>query len=111
MPGVVTEIGWQPIDSAPKDGTEFQGWFAKFGWEPRCRIRNGVMETLSYNRLECAMEFSEITDDMIATHWKPIPEEPTPAHLLGDSRDWPAGLEIGFEGGFMARALKALPDE
>jgi hypothetical protein len=65
--------GWQPIETAPRDGTEFQAWVEKYGWEPKARV-NPDSEAI------------EIWDDeegwatrrhMTSAHWRPLPEPPT----------------------------------
>ena len=51
--------GWQPIDTAPRDGTEFVGWTAKDGLalehgevESRCRIEEKTGEHQFWTRLD-----------------------------------------------------------
>jgi hypothetical protein len=65
--------GWQPIETAPKDGTEFQGWVGQ--WEPRCRF-NPESETFeTWGRVD----YDEDGWDVFvpATHWMPPPDPPS----------------------------------
>ena len=66
---------WQPIETAPKDGTEVQIWAAE--WYPRARYgmrdgRDGWYEEYYNDDWRCY----EKTPIYEASHWMPLP--PTP---------------------------------
>lgn len=82
----VGEGGWQPIETAPKDGTEFQAWlygdphpaaarFANGWWEPRCRFdpESGAIQV--WGRIDYDQEGWE---DYYPTRllWMPLPSPP-----------------------------------
>jgi hypothetical protein len=74
----ITE-GWQPIETAPKDGTEFQAWaeHASGGvWLPQCRINpdNGAFEI--WGRVDYDIDGWDLIPHLIETHWMPLPEPP-----------------------------------
>jgi hypothetical protein len=66
-------FGWQPIETAPKDGTQILLWIT--GIEPRPRIsfwsergsESGWYSVQSHHFIAT-----------IVTHWMPLPEAPTP---------------------------------
>lgn len=71
------EMGeWQPIETAPKDGTHILGWAKRFAcpraiyWQP-CGDRN-------YPHPEGGFWLSVIgkKHSGLATHWMPLPEPP-----------------------------------
>lgn len=70
-------VAWQPIETAPRDGTEFQAWFVLEGsnegfWEPQCRFEPETGEFM------VLMEFGWDTYPAATpTHWMPIPSSPT----------------------------------
>lgn len=88
---------WQPIKTAPKDGTKIDLW--------RVRLEYGTAETFDGERIPNAFwgepyygndrkyddawvhwdggrtEEVEITDAYLVTHWMPLPEPP--AHSKG----------------------------
>lgn len=53
----MSKLVWREISTAPKDGTEFQGWFVTQSgdgfWEPRCRYNEdgniGVWGRIDYD--------------------------------------------------------------
>lgn len=89
---------WQPIETAPTDGTPFQAWLvrglsvADGWWEPRCRfvLDDGepcleVFQPHSSGRMvgegewlydETAFAFTCLADQPLATHWMPLPNGP-----------------------------------
>ena len=76
--------GWQPIETAPKDGTEFQSWETHFQsapissgwWEPRARINpeTGLYEC--HGRVDYDQDGWESCLEITATHWMPQPTCP-----------------------------------
>ena len=61
---------WQPIETAPKDGTEFLAWDGLM--IETCWFKDGVLLASWDNQ-----RFSCDTDvDCDATHWMPLPEPP-----------------------------------
>lgn len=67
---------WQPIASAPQDGTEFQVWCGQYGWEPRARVNpeTGALEL--WGRVDYDEEGWDVYPHMPATHWMPHPQSP-----------------------------------
>lgn len=67
---------WQPIETAPRDGTEFQAWIGN--WEPRCRFNeDGTFQI--WGRIDYDIEGWDYYPSAIATHWMPLPEPPEAA--------------------------------
>ena len=64
---------WQPIETAPRDGTEFQGWVqyseASSGWHPFMRYHEGDFQ--SYDEY-----FEDWMYSLNPTHWMPRPLPP-----------------------------------
>ena len=68
--------GWQPIETAPRDGTEVDLWFHPYTgrcrrlpdmwWNPRMGWRNGSLSTVIHGSEEGTR----------ITHWRPIPGGP-----------------------------------
>jgi len=62
---------WQPIETAPKDGTEFLGYHPKYGW----------IGTVRFDEPNDSLP-KEVTLDHLfmihvnCTHWMPLPEPP-----------------------------------
>lgn len=78
---------WQPIESAPRDGTEIQLW-AKGEWFPNahwCRSKLGWYEEY-WDAHWCSYSESGIYN---ATHWMPLPTPPsftsTPAEPMREA--------------------------
>ena len=74
----VKPTGWQPIETAPKDGTDFDVW-TKFG-----RIADCMFAMPTYDRkigiiwktgYDCAGPIYELVTE--PTHWMPLPPPPT----------------------------------
>jgi hypothetical protein len=72
---------WQPIETAPKDGSEFQAWSLCDGWIPRATWTASdsdwakgkvfcVWEQVDYDGIEGWGGGHELT------HWMPLPEAP-----------------------------------
>ena len=72
---------WQPIETAPRDGTEFQAWFTRQGsgwWEPRARWRGDVYNVPEvWGRVDFdTNDWDFAPPDAIPTHWMPLPPPP-----------------------------------
>jgi hypothetical protein len=71
-------MDWQPIETAPKDGAEFQAWVDYRGrgiWEPRCRYDdNGAFQI--WQRVDYDCEGWDTDSYAFPTHWMPLPEPP-----------------------------------
>ena len=69
---------WQPIETAPRDGTEFQAWVVHMGhgyWDWQCRYNeHGAFE--SFGRIDYDMDGWEVSPGT-PTHWMPNPSAPT----------------------------------
>ena len=77
---LIREEAWQPIETAPKDGTEFQAWLVDQNdepicWEPRCRFDHHgnfqVWERVDFDLADWDTQFW-----FRPTHWMPQPEPP-----------------------------------
>lgn len=66
--------GWQPIATAPRDGTEFQTWLGF--WEPRCRFKPDTETLEIWGRADYDMDDWVTVPHLTATHWRPLPEPP-----------------------------------
>ena len=87
--------GWQPIDSAPKDGTEIIGaaiqtyegfepliegpWTMRYDDGKWCSSWDGS-EVVCY-MCDFGTDYKELPID--PTRWMPLPELPSPQELLG----------------------------
>jgi hypothetical protein len=69
----VEGLAWRPIDTAPRNGTEFQGWTD--AWEPRCRFNaDGAFEI--WGRVDYDKDGWDIYSHLTPTHWMPYPSRP-----------------------------------
>jgi len=73
-------MAWQLIDTAPRDGTEFQVWVVNrpgYGyWIPTAKYVKETDRLPSAYYFE-AHEWEKITSKAgVATHWQPLPEAP-----------------------------------
>ncbi|MCH4576206.1 hypothetical protein [Achromobacter xylosoxidans] len=81
---------WLPIESAPKDGTEFQAWLHVGLWEPRCRF-NPASEALEiWGRVDYDRDDWDASGHLTATHWMPLPASPgaSTVEKQRPARDW-----------------------
>lgn len=70
---------WQPIETAPKDGTEFQAWIkSQFGdwWEPKCRINPNSEAFEVWGRVDYDYDGWDNDPEWTPTHWMPLPTSP-----------------------------------
>lgn len=67
--------GWRPMESAPKDGTEFQAWTN--AWEPRCRFNPETGAFEIWGRVDYDMDGWDTYPHLIPTHWQHLPASPT----------------------------------
>lgn len=64
--------GWQPIETAPKDGTYILAWdgfgYGVVCWDPDLAGTEAPSQWALYNRFA--------TDALVPTHWQPLPASP-----------------------------------
>lgn len=70
---------WQPIETAPRDGTTFQAWIVNIVgagfWVSGCRYNDdGAFEI--YGRVDYDMYDWAVYSHLTPTHWMPLPEPP-----------------------------------
>ncbi len=72
--------GWQPIETAPKDGTEVD-LFLTTGREPDCFWKDGgwtrTVKDGDYMG-EDGVQIEYPKCNIVATHWMPLPSPPDP---------------------------------
>ena len=68
------DAGWMPIESAPKDGTEFQAWVGS--WEPRCRFNPDTEAFEVWDRVDYDQDGWDACYLDLVTHWQPLPAAP-----------------------------------
>lgn len=71
--------GWQRIETAPRDGSEFQAWVASAdhgGWEPRCRINPETEGFEIWGRVDYDEDGWDTYLHLTPTHWLPQPASP-----------------------------------
>ena len=69
---------WQPIETAPKDGSEFQAWVVNEyhqWWEPRARFVEGSDSFQVFGRVDYDIDDWDYVN-AIPTHWMPHPQPP-----------------------------------
>ncbi|CUK19274.1 Uncharacterised protein [Achromobacter xylosoxidans] len=82
--------GWLPIESAPKDGTEFQAWLNIGLWEPRCRFNPDSEAFEIWGRVDYDRDDWDACGHLTATHWMPRPAAPGAAPGVSTVEDKPA---------------------
>ena len=71
--------GWRTIESAPKDGTEFQAWCVRVDhgqWEPRCRFNPKTEAFEIWGRIDYDADGWDVYPAFEPTHWMPFPLPP-----------------------------------
>jgi hypothetical protein len=77
---------WQPIASAPRDGTEFQAWTVCLNparpclgvWEPRCRFNPDTGAFEVWGRVDYDQDGWDADIGWEPTHCMPFPAAPQP---------------------------------
>jgi hypothetical protein len=77
---ILAAIGWQPIETAPKDGTIVDLWGPKFNrdgiWNGECRYASCRWSNGWQNAYWCPLDKKSQP-----THWMPLPAAPQRAGL------------------------------
>ena len=78
MTETANDSPWQPIETAPKDGTKI----IVYGRHAQSPPSDGLIVTVGHylNGLDCWVTTSGVMYDAI--YWMPMPEPPAPAKLL-----------------------------
>lgn len=73
-------MGWLPIETAPRDGTEFQAWVVggdNYGfWEPHARFDPETEAFQMYSRVDYDEDDWDTFPQWTPTHWMPEPRQP-----------------------------------
>jgi hypothetical protein len=83
--GAVADVaGWRTVDSAPRDGTEFQGWVKSINeplgwWEPKCRLNPETEAFEIWDRVDYDQDGWGCYGHVDPVAW--MPEPLAPAHL------------------------------
>jgi hypothetical protein len=72
---------WQPIETAPRDGTEFQAWMMRDDdgsshWEPMVRFNPETDAFELWGRIDYDIDGWDTYYWLVPTHWMPQPEPP-----------------------------------
>ncbi|WP_241128730.1 DUF551 domain-containing protein [Achromobacter xylosoxidans] len=87
--------GWLSIESAPKDGTEFQAWLNVGLWEPRCRFNPDSEAFEIWGRVDYDRDDWDACSHLTATHWMPKPAAPGVSTVEQDERSATHGMTLG----------------
>lgn len=74
---------WQPIETAPKDGTRFLAYQAPFGISIVHRHDAGGEARNPRHHYECWALDDRYGHPCKPTHWQPLPEPPAIEHAPG----------------------------
>lgn len=64
------------LESAPRNGTEFQAWLDRGYWEPRCRFNPDSEMFEQWGRVDYDCDGWDATIGHEPTHWMPLPTPP-----------------------------------
>lgn len=85
--------GWQPIATAPKDGTVFQAWVHRpdtdlfpGGWEPDCRFNPSSEAFEIWGRVDYDQDGWDTYLHLEPTHWMPQPKKPLPPPPVSEEK-------------------------
>lgn len=67
---------WQPIDTAPKDGTQFDLWTVGPSGGPGNRIPNAKYAKGMNGEWELWGMHNKVSPYLTPTHWQPLPKGP-----------------------------------
>lgn len=72
---------WKPIESAPRDGTEFQAWIMPEEsdggyWEPKARFNPDSEVFELWGRVDYDQDGWDCYHWLHPTHWMPLPPPP-----------------------------------
>ena len=85
--GAVEDVAaWRMLDSAPRDGTEFQGWVKSAidpmgWWEPKCRFNPDTEAFEIWDRVDYDQDGWECYGHVDPVAWMPEPVAPVRQHL------------------------------
>lgn len=68
--------GWQPIETAPKDGTLFLAWGPERNQEDPAVVRAKMIPSRDGPFIECTRPNAADDGCLYLTHWMPIPRAP-----------------------------------
>lgn len=73
---------WMPIETAPRDGAEFQSWIVdpdgRGFWEPRSRFNPDSEAFELWGRTDYDADGWDSYLHLTPSHWMPLPAPPTP---------------------------------
>lgn len=82
-------VGWRPIETAPRDGTEFQAWWGG-QWQPGARFDPEYGSFQLWGRTDFDTEGWETF--AIEGHWQPLPAAPLTTEGVGETAAVPASV-------------------
>lgn len=75
-------MNWQPIGTAPKDGSEFQAWVKRNDvtgdgwWEPKCRYSCDTGAFEIWGRVDYDTDYWDVYWHIAPLAWMDVPERP-----------------------------------
>lgn len=76
------KLAWQPIETAPRDGTQFLGWSKLHGVQS-CLIQK---EQAHYKRVEAVYGGPQKRTWFCPTHWRPLPNGPKETEYYSEEK-------------------------